>query len=511
MDGLIKVLDFGLAKLTQPRFNDADANGQAFPIIRTNPGMVMGTVGYVAPEQLRGEEADHRADIFAFGVILFEMLAGERPFRRDSAAETMSAILKEETPALPATVGTQAPELERVIHRCLENRDRLRFQSMSDLGFALEGLTSNPSGSRPRDNATLSGSSAIEETPTLPLKLGKSRIGLLGWVGWGLAGVFLLATIGLTIAYFRRPTTFTRIVPFTSFSGHKSSPVFSPDGNQIAFFWDGGDGGEAGIYVKLIDAGMPLRIASFPTGFGPTGFGPTGAGPGGLSLAWSPDGRHLAFVRTGIEGGIFTVPALGGPERKLTDFAGSFAWSPNGKTLAVVGSDTPQEPLSISLLSLETGERRRLTTPQAGAFADGSPAFSPDGKSLAFIRSPNFLVGDIYLMPVSGGEPKRLTSDNLQLEDGLTWTADGREVVYSSPRGGLPSLWRVPASGGKPRRVIGIGEYAYNPSIARQGARLAYVYRRVDRNIWRAPGPNSTAQGSAPVKLIASTREEVSP
>lgn len=505
-DGLIKVLDFGLAKLTQPRFNDADANGQAFPVVRTNPGMVMGTVGYMAPEQLRGEEAEHRADIFAFGVILFEMLAGERPFRGDSAAETMSAILKEEPPVLSLPTGAQSPELERVIRRCLEKKERLRFQSMSDLGFALEGLTSNPSGSRPRGSAALSGSSAIEETPTLPLKIGKSRIGLLGWVGWVLAGVFMLATIGLAIAYFRRPTTFTRIVPFTSFSGHKSNPVFSPDGNQIAFFWDGGEGGEAGIYIKLIDAGMPLRIASISGGSGSGG-----SGPGGLSLAWSPDGRHIAFVRRGTDGGIFAVPALGGLERKLTDLAGSFAWSPNGKTLAIVGSDAPQDPLSISLLSLETGERRRLTTPQAGAFADGSPAFSPDGQSLAFIRSPNFLVADIYLMSVSGGEPKRLTSDNLQLEDGLTWTADGREIVYSSPRGGLPSLWRVSTFGGKPRRVIGIGEYAYNPAISRQGARLAYVYRRVDRNIWRAPGPNSAAKDRAPVKLIASTREEVSP
>ncbi len=508
-DGRVKVLDFGLAKLMQPQFNSTDAEGHAFSIIRSNPGLVMGTIGYMAPEQLRGEEADHRADIFAFGVILYEMLAGERPFRADSAAETMSAILRQETPELPASIRAQSPELERVIRRCLEKRPEQRFQSASDLGFALEGLASsapNLSGSRRNATAGLPGGREDEGAPTLPIHLKRSRMGLIGWTGWAVAGVLMLATIGLTIAYLRRPTTFTRIVPFTSFPGQKSNPVFSPDGNQIAFFWDGGDGDEAGIYVKLIDAGMPLRIASFPGGSGPAGFGPSG-----LSLAWSPDGRHIAFARKGNGGGIFTVTALGGPERKLTDLTGAFAWSPDGKTLAIVGSDAPREPLSISLLSLETGERRRLTTPQAGAFGDGSPAFSPDGQSLAFIRSPNFLVGDIYLMPVSGGEPVRLTSDNLQLEDGLTWTADGREIVYSSPRGGLPTLWRVSASGGRPRRLIGIGEYAYNPSISRRGGRLAYVYRRVDRNIWRAPGPNSTAQGSAPVKLIASTREEVSP
>ncbi len=497
-DGLIKVLDFGLAKLRPPQFNQADANGDAFPVVRTNPGTVMGTVGYMAPEQLRGEESDHRADIFAFGVILFEMLAGERPFRGDSAAETMSAILKEETPELPFPAGIQSLELERVIRRCLEKKERLRFQSMSDLGFALEGLTSNPSGSGSRGSATLSGSSAIEEIPTLPQKIGKSRIGPLGWVGWGLAGVFLLTTIGLTIAYFRRPTFFTRIVPFTSFTGQKSRPVFSPDGNQVAFYWDGDNGNEPGIYVKLIDAGTLLRLTAL-------------SGAGEADLAWSPDGRAIAFVRRGNGGGIFSVPALGGPERKLTDWAGDFAWSPDGKTLAISNRDSSESPFNISLLVLGTGETRKLTTPPTGSFGDTAPAWSPDGQTLAFIRSPYFQVSDVYSISVKGGEPTRLTNDNLELRGSLDWTADGREIIYSSPRGGLPSLWRVSSSGGRTRRLIGIGEYAYDPSVSRQGERLAYVYRRVDRNIWLTAGPNSKAKDKTPVKLIASTREEVSP
>lgn len=503
-DGLIKVLDFGLAKLKQPRFNKTEANGQGFPVVRTNPGMVMGTVGYMAPEQLRGEEADHHADIFALGIILFEMLAGERPFRGDSAAETMSAILKEEVPELPVPADTQTPELERVIRRCLEKKERLRFQSMSDLAFALEGLTSaasNPSGSRLRSNVMLSGRDTNEETPTLPLKIGKPRIGPLGWVGWALAGVFMLATIGLTIAYFRRPTFITRIVPFTSFAGQKSRPVFSPDGNQIAFYWSGDISNEPGIYVKLIDAGTPLRLASL-------------SGAGESDIAWSPDGRAIAFLRRGSGGGIFSVPALGGSERKLTDLAGDFAWSPDGKTLAIVNRDSPESPSGISLFSLETGATRKLTTPPTGSSGDRSPAWSPDGKTLAFLRSPHSQVSDVYSISIQGGEPKRLTFDNLELRDGLAWTANGHEVIYSSPRGGLPSLWRVSAAGGGTRRLIGTGDYAFDPSVARQGERLAYVYRRVDRNIWLAAGPNSpgsNARDKAPVKLIASSRDEVSP
>ncbi len=496
-DGLVKILDFGLAKLAQSqRFNNL--SGPSFPVVRTDPGLVMGTVGYMAPEQVRGEEADHRADIFAFGVILHEMLAGQRPFRGDTAVETMRAILKQEPPELPAPLVAQSPGLQRVIHRCLEKRPEQRFQSASDLGFAIESLTSsalNPSGSR------WSAAEASGSAPTLQFQPKRGRIGRIlrsGWIGWAAAGVFMLTSILLAVSNFRRPPTSTRVVPFTSFPGQKSNPAFSPDGNQIAFVWDGDGAGIPGLYVKLIDAGTPLRLATL-------------SGNPGPNLAWSPDGRHVAFVRGGSNGGIFTVPALAGPERKLTEMRGGFAWSPDGKTLAIVSNEAPQEPLSIYLLSIDTGEKRRLTALPPGSFGDTSPAFSPDGRSLAFIRNPNFLVSDIYLVPVAGGEPTRLTFDNLSLGGSLAWTTDGREIVFSSPRGGLQSLWRVSTSGDRLRRLVGTGEYAFNPSIARQGSRLAYVYRKVDRNIWRAAGPNSTAKDSAPVKLIASTRDDIAP
>jgi len=499
-DERIKVLDFGLAKLMQPI--GAESNGQEFSVFRSTPGMVMGTVGYMAPEQLRGEEADHRADIFAFGVILYEMLAGERPFKADSAAGTMAAILEREAPQLPGSSGDQLPELERIIRRCLEKRPENRFQSAGDLGFALEGLTSRNLSASWRIQSDGIASGRLEDgMPTVPLHFRRGGMGWMGWAGWIVAAVLLISTIGLTIAYFRRPTAVSRIVPFTSFPGIKSSPVFSPDGNQIAFFWDGGEVEEPGIFVKLIDSGMPLRIATLPGG----------SWGGGLSLVWSPDGRQIAFSRRGAEGGIFAIPALGGPERKLTDLAGSFTWSPDGKALAVASTAAPQTPFSIFMVSIETGEKRRLTNPLAGSFGDVSPSFSPDGETLAFIRSPNFLVGDIHLIRISNGEPVRLTSDNLQLEEGLAWTADGREIIYSSPRGGLPSLWRIPVHGGNPKRLIGIGEYAFNPSTSRPGGRMAYVYRRIDRNIWRIPGPGSPSGDSGPVKLIASTRDDLSP
>ena len=317
----------------------------------------------------------------------------------------------------------------------------------------------------------------------------------LGWAGWVMAGVFVIATAGLLVSNFRRPPLSPRVVPFTSIPGQKSSPVFSPDGNQIAFIWEGGEIAERGVYVKLIGEGEPLRVASNP----------------GFQIDWSPDGRSIAFDRGGRDGGIFSVPATGGAERRLTEMAGPFAWSPDQKTLAIASRNSPQDPSSIVLLTLGTGVTHKLTHPPAGSVGDQSPSFSPDGKRLAFVRSPGTQVGDIHVVPVTGGEPQRLTSDNLFLSGGLAWSADGREIIFSSTRGGLPTLWRVQAAGGRLRRLIGIGEYAHQPAVSRAGGRLAYLYRKTDTNIWRAPGPLSNTPGSDPVRLVASTREEYSP
>ena len=323
-------------------------------------------------------------------------------------------------------------------------------------------------------------------------------MGRLGWAGWVLALVFLLTTIGFSVAWVRRPAVYSRVTPFTSFPGQKAYPVFSPDGNQIAFFWEGDAGNGPGIYVKLVDAGSLLQLVSLDAAVG-------------VELAWSPDGRTIAFVRPGSGGGIFSVPVLGGAERKLTELTGEFAWSPDGRELAIAHRESPEAPSALVVLALETGQTRRLTAPPAESYGDASPAWSPDGRTIAYIHSPNFQVSDLYAIPAAGGESVRLTFDKLDLRGSLAWTADGREIVYSSNRGGLATLWRVPLSGGGPRRLIGAGEYAFEPAIARQRDRLAYVHRRIDRNIWRSPGPNASGAEGAPGRWIASTRDEVAP
>jgi eukaryotic-like serine/threonine-protein kinase len=212
-DGRVKILDFGLAKLTQ-RQPDSGDSGPTLTHQGTEPGMVMGTVGYMAPEQVRGKTVDHRADIFAFGAILYEMLAGKRAFEKPTSADTMSAILNEDPPAFSQIARSTSPGLLRVVQRCLEKNPEQRFQSASDLAFALEALSESGSGSM------------VAVRPE-----SRSR-----WV-WAAAAGGVVALAAVAVAWWRIPAAgpvVESITQLTDDGGRKSSPLVS-DGSRIYF------------------------------------------------------------------------------------------------------------------------------------------------------------------------------------------------------------------------------------------------------------------------------------
>jgi Tol biopolymer transport system component/DNA-binding winged helix-turn-helix (wHTH) protein len=256
-----------------------------------------------------------------------------------------------------------------------------------------------------------------------------------------------------------------RMVPLTSLPGKAWGPALSPDGKQLAFLWNGANPNRDDLYVELVGAQTPLRLTHTQSGF--------------ICCAdWSPDGSEIAFGRCDDHGGaVFVVPALGGTERKITDVVCSFLgagdpkWTADRESLVLADSCSPGAPGGTLVFSLKTGERRCLHAPPSTDMGDWGPALSPDGKTVAFLRTTTGSMGEVYTVPFAGGNPRRLTFDTACGGD-LMWIPDGQSIAFNSNRSGLPVLWRVSAQGGlveKESVYPGIG------SFSNDGRRLAYV------------------------------------
>jgi Tol biopolymer transport system component len=297
-----------------------------------------------------------------------------------------------------------------------------------------------------------------------------------------------------------------RPIPLTSYLGMETSPALSPDGTQVAFSWEGERRDNRDIYVKLFDMANPVRLTTDP-----------GSDD---EPAWAPDGRRIAFIRTEKSprprATIRIAQVFGGPEQEVTELApeecykhGTLSWSPDGEWLAFADKAKEDDPFSLYIVSTETGEKRKITSVGTGFYGDAVPAFSPDGKSLAFVRLRNYSIGDVYVMPVAARQPRQLTHDGAAFF-GLSWTADGKELVFSSDRTGDARLWRIAASGGTPRPLLGIGgpDFAGGVSISRH--RLVFAREISDQNIWKVAVRGSN-MAAPPTQLIASTRDDMNP
>lgn len=491
----VKVLDFGLAKMRQAKARAITASAPtqtlAFPV--TDSGMVVGTVQYMSPEQALGRDVDQRSDIFSLGAVMYEMATGSPAFPGTTPAAVYDGILNR-TPASPLESNPALPEeFERIIYRALEKEFELRYQTVADLRADLKRVR------RDIESGTKTAARPAAQT---------SRT----WTDTALLlSAAVAALIGVAVFFVQqrevfRPEPVLQAVPLTSYPGSESQPSFSPDGNQVAFAWNGETETDWDIYVKVVEAGTPLRLTNNPA----TDYSP----------AWSPDGRFIAFLRQSDSGSAFyLIPALGGLEKKLSDASSErvgldtpyLAWSPDSKTLAVADRESEGEPLSIFLMSADSGRRTRFTAPPAKSLGDSSPVYSPDGKRMAFVRTLSLAVQDIYVTSLDGGEPVRLTFDNRRVY-GLAWNPKDGKLIFTSSRVGGARLWRISPRGGAPERLAGgIGEGASVIAISQKGDRLAYTRSIVDTNIWRYPMPGKSASGTEPVRLISSTRHEQGP
>ena len=359
-DDRVKILDFGLAKLREPKSNRQGSEDATMKAL-TNPGVVMGTVGYMSPEQVRGQPTDYRSDIFSFGLILYEMITGRRAFQHETMAETMSAILKEEPEELTQSNPNVSPSLDRIVRRCLEKKPERRFQSTSDLGFALEALsTTSSSGANRRAEAQSTDTSSRTKAISWPNRFWK--------VGFAVAAVVAVA-LGVTLVA-RTAKTYpgAPVRRFTFDLPSKSAPnwndfgvVISPDGAQIAY--NCRDGNTVSLCVRALDSLTSRRVAD---------------GREAQDWFFSPDGEWLGIVD---EVGLSKVSIRGGQPQKIHRWLDTepvldgFSWGPDDYILFGTTS-------GIQRIAASGGSQEAVTriAPGTGATAHFWPSHLPDGR-----------------------------------------------------------------------------------------------------------------------------------
>ena len=517
-DGRLKILDFGLAKLTEPQSKSERPEG-------TEAGVVMGTMGYMSPEQVRGQTADYRTDIFALGVILYEMLTGKRAFQKPTSADTMSAILNEDPPAISQVSNNVPPALQRVVLRCLEKNPEQRFQSASDLAFALEALPDTSGGAAPRKyrNASIS--------------LGKHKRAVAG--GLVLLGLLLGAVRYSTRSLRPGKVSYPKVThkQFT-FSGDAHEPAISPDGLFVAYVLR--KVGEPDKLMVQTSNGPIVELAratelDFPR--------------------WSPDGSEVLFSKYEPEPhemdhnpakgrGISVVSRLGGVMREI--FQANYAcwFAPDGSQI-VTASPREYDPdfKGVRLVNTLTGGAKEVhlsdyselwdidCSARAGLVLAVTSAsgksqirtFRPDGSEESKVVETGDRIysarwspaGDsIYYLHGKGSTKglskvsiSRTDAEPAVLADGLqtgrffTLSGDGSWLAYTR-EDHHGNLWRIdlPAAGKKAKEIrLTSGTFSYGKSNFSPDGRWIVFARgpnRDETNVFKMP-----VAGGEPVQL----------
>ncbi|MGE0130733.1 MAG: protein kinase [Blastocatellales bacterium] len=464
-DGLVKVLDFGLAKLADR--SEIDSEAPTAIQIKTDPGTVMGTISYMSPEQSLAQKIDQRTDIFSLGVMLYEMITGQRPFQGASNAALYDAILHH-TPVPVTSLRPELPsELQWTIERALEKKTEQRFQTAAELKAALKTLK-HESGS---------GSGATPQ----PLRQSNRR----KWISK--AAVIAGLTIALAATgYWRwfgakkmpqptmKPTSFTQL---TRTPGQEIYPSLSPDGKMLIYASD--EAGNWDIYLQRVNGATPINLTKDSTA-------------NDTEPAFSPDGEQIVFRSDREGGGIFVMGATGENVRRLIDHGHNPAWSPDGQEIAFSNGSfaRPSErgnfPSPLFVMKVATGETRQMAATDAS-----QPNWSPHGGRIAYWGILSGGQRDIWTLGARGGEPVAVTSDPA-LDWNPVWSPDGRYLYFASDRGGSMNLWRVAIdeqSGkllGEPEPVTTPATYSGYISFSRDGRRLAYAQVAHQINIQQA-------------------------
>jgi Tol biopolymer transport system component/predicted Ser/Thr protein kinase len=474
-DGLVKVLDFGLAKLTE-----AAPTGDAETAVTVEPtteeGTIVGTVGYMSPEQAEGKPVDARSDVFSFGSVLYEMLTGQRAFQGETKASTIAAILREEPKPLSQVVEGLPREVERIVKRCLRKDPAHRVQHMDDLKVALEELKEES------DSGELAATARAE----------KKRLSRTALAAIAVATVALLA-VAAVVAYILWPRpqapaqrTLTRL---TFDPGLQSNPTFSPDGQFIAYSSD--RSGNFDIWVQQISGGNPVQVTNNPAH--------------DWQPDWSPDGKQIVLRSERDGGGLFVVPALGGSERKVSSFGYRPRWSPDGSQILFSSSllQSVSEPPRLFMVGLDGNPPQSVLAERLTEFKwVRSVAWYPDGQRVSFEGWHRGVGAGFWTVPLGEGKPVKLRFtpelekqfDTTRLtSNAYLWGPSRRTLYLEAVVRGVRNLWKVTVDPQTFRVVAPAERLTTGPgpdtetALSKDGKGLAFTTRLERTRIWSLP------------------------
>jgi serine/threonine protein kinase len=453
--GVVKVLDFGLAKLAGAAAASTEAETRTLEP-KTVEGTVIGTLVYMSPEQAECKPVDRRSDIFSFGVLLYEMLTGQRVFQRDSTAATLSAILRDEPPSLTRGAKRFPRELERIIATCLRKDPAARYQTMDDVASALRGIRTEVRARR---------------IPDLRLAWIIPVVAIVSVVWWMWPRNSTLRAIDLT-----------RV---TSDTGLTIDPILSRDGKLLAYSSDRA-GGILNIWVQQVGSAEPIQITNDTVDSSQPSF--------------SPDGTWIAFRSEHDGGGIYVIPALGGTARRIAAEGQQPRFSPDGAWIAYwVGDQNVYSSNRVYVVPRTGGEPKRIAPTLFSAF---SPVWSPDGKFLLLVgaqtdQQPAAQQRDWWVAPLDGGPLVKTGALAYLAANGVYphsqrpgfWTGDS--ILFSGTTNSYAAIIRSSAVGlRRPSTWQGHRRAVATPSPA--------ASRRHTSNGQRRPGGRASPQARRP-------------
>jgi len=527
-DGYVKVLDFGLAKLTE-KATAIDEEAPTRVLIDTAPGMVMGTVAYMSPEQARGKDMDARTDIWSLGVVLYEMLTGQLPFAGETASDVMAAILQKEPPPL-ARFWPEAPDaIEWIVTKTLTKEQDERYQTAKELltdlkrlkrrleyeaeaGRSVSPTTSGPTtpasdGAAAHSTAEKMAASTAETATTaraassaeyITAEIKRHKSGALVALA-----VFTLALAGGGYGLYRLLNRSNSAAPFQTMKIHRLSDTggavdaaVSPDGEFVAYLEE--EAGRQSLWLRQTSAASSVQIAPPAEGLS---FG---------APAFSPDGAFIYYLKAEKESAratLYRTPKLGGDERKLIadislqDSKDNFSLSPDGRQVAFIRLDASFNR-ALVITNMDGGDERKLISRQLPEYVTAA-AWSPDGQTIACLAGtfggkgsphPRTVIG----VRVADGAAREIAPEGWIVIAGLDWLADSSGLVVSaSEKNEIQQLWHLSYPGGATRRITNdLSDYA-SVSLTANSSTLAAVQVNRFMNIWVAAPPGVRADNAS--------------